>query len=270
MLAFSLCFLRAKPLSYSPEEIRMENDENITRVAALLKKARNIAVLTGAGISAESGIPTFRGEGGLWRKYRPEQLATPTAFSRDPKLVWEWYDWRRGIIGAKDPNPGHKILALWQDRFDAFHLITQNIDGLHQRAGSNDVLELHGNIWKLRCTQEGTLTENHDIPLADIPPRCQECGALLRPHVVWFGESLDMGILQEAFRLSGDCDVMFVVGTSAVVQPAASLPLAAHDAGAKTVEINPDPTPLTSMLDYSFRGRAGDILPLINQELQGQ
>ncbi|GAG03457.1 unnamed protein product, partial [marine sediment metagenome] len=156
----------------------------------VLQEASRVAVLTGAGISAESGIPTFRGEEGLWKKYRPEELATPTAFSRDPKLVWEWYDWRRGIIGQKETNPGHKVIARWEETFPTVSLITQNIDGLHQKAGSKNIWELHGNIWKLRCTEEGTITENYDTPLKEIPPLCSNCGALLRPHVVWFGESL--------------------------------------------------------------------------------
>jgi len=234
----------------------------------VLRNTSRVAVSTGSGISAESGIPTFRGKDGLWKKFRPEELATPTAFSKNPKLVWEWYDWRRGIIAQKNPNPGHKVLAEWEKNFLKFSLITQNIDGLHQKAGSKNILELHGNIWKLRCTNEDIITENYDAPLKEIPPLCPDCGALLRPHVVWFGESLSSTILQKAFLLSSQCEVMFVIGTSAVVQPAASLPLAAAQAGAKIVEINPDPTPLTSYSDFSFRGKAGEILPLIDKELK--
>ncbi len=234
----------------------------------LLRRANRVAVLTGAGISAESGIPTFRGEEGLWKKFRAEELATPEAFSRDPKLVWEWYDWRRGIIAQKMPNSGHKVLASWENAFPAFSLITQNIDGLHQKAGSKNISELHGNIWKVRCTEEGTVTENYETPLKDIPPRCPSCGAVLRPHVVWFGESLSSAVLNTAFLLSSTCNVMFVIGTSAVVQPAASLPIAAAESGAKIVEINPDPTPLTSYADFSIRGKAGEILPMIDRELR--
>jgi NAD-dependent deacetylase len=234
----------------------------------ILLKANKVTALTGAGISAESGIPTFRGEEGLWHKYRAEQLANPESFARDPKLVWEWYDWRRGIFSVKKPNPGHKVLAKWEDIFPEFTLITQNIDGLHQTAGSKNIWELHGNTWKVRCTEEGTITENHDVPLKEIPPHCPSCGALLRPHVVWFGESLDGAILHESFRLSSRCDVMFVVGTSAFVQPAASLPLAAVEAGATVVEINPEPTPLTSVVQFSFRGKSGEILPAIEMELE--
>ncbi len=234
----------------------------------VLQDASRVAVLTGAGISAESGIPTFRGEEGLWKKYRPEELATPTAFSQDPKLVWEWYDWRRGIIGQKEPNPGHKVIARWEETFPTVSLITQNIDGLHQKAGSKNIWELHGNIWKLRCTEEGTITENHETPLKEIPPLCPNCGALLRPHVVWFGESLSPTILQKSIQLSSECDVMFVIGTSAVVQPAASLPFEASEAGAKIVEITLDPTPLSLYADFSIRGKSGEILPLIDEELK--
>lgn len=227
-------------------------------------------MLTGAGISAESGIPTFRGKQGLWKTYRAEQLATPTAFIEDPKLVWEWYDWRRGIIGTKEPNPGHHVLASWEGLFSNFALITQNIDGLHQKAGSKNVIELHGNIWKQRCIEEQTIRENHDIPLKEIPPHCPTCGALLRPHVVWFGESLDGSILQQSFMLSSNCDVMLSIGTSAVVQPAASLPLSAAEAGAKLIEINPDPTPLTTYADFSFRAKSGELLPLLDAELRNR
>ncbi|MFC2158061.1 NAD-dependent deacetylase [Acidobacteriota bacterium] len=232
-----------------------------------LVDAEKIAVLTGAGISAESGIPTFRGEEGLWRQYRAEQLATPGAFASNPKLVWEWYNWRRGIIGSKKPNLGHSVLAKWGEIFSDFHIITQNIDGFHRKAESRDILELHGNIWKVRCTGEGTVSDNHDVPLKEIPPTCPSCGAMQRPHVVWFGESLDMGIINQAMRLSSDCDIMFIIGTSAVVQPAASLPLTAREAGAKLVEINPDPTPLSAVADFSYRGKAGKILPAIDREL---
>ena len=182
-------------------------------------------------------------------------------------MVWQWTAWRRCIIGAREPNSGHIALALGEKAFPSFHIITQNIDGLHQKAGSKNVLELHGNIWKLRCTKEGTLFENQDFPLEEIPPCCPECGALLRPHVVWFGESLSSRILNDAFRLSGESDVVFVVGTSSVVQPAASLPLTAKEAGAVIVEINPNTTPFTEYADFSFRGESGKILPQISRKL---
>jgi NAD-dependent deacetylase len=245
----------------------MENEQVIKSLVDILHKANRVAVLTGAGISAESGIPTFRGEQGLWKQYRAEELATPTAFAADPNVVWEWYDWRRGIIGSKKPHDGHRVLAQWEKIFPVFSLITQNIDGFHKIAGSNNIIELHGNIWKLRCTEEGTVRENYETPLKENPPHCPDCGALLRPHVVWFGENLDAAVIHEAFSLSQGCEVMFVIGTSAVVQPAASLPLTAANAGAAIIEINPDPTPLTSYTDFSLRGKAGDILPRINEEL---
>lgn len=235
--------------------------DDILRAAAVLRGARRIVVLTGAGISAESGVPTFRGPDGLWRKFRAEDLATPEAFARDPVLVWEWYDWRRGIIAKVAPNPGHVVLARWETRFPNFTLITQNVDGLHALAGSRRLLELHGNIWKTRCPDEDRIVENRDVPLSPIPPRCASCGGLLRPHIVWFGEVLDQDILRQAFSACTQADVMLAVGTSALVHPAVSLPLAAAESGATVIEINPDPTPLTPHADIPLRGKAGEILP---------
>jgi len=246
----------------------MDNSRDINQLIQLLASARSVSVLTGAGISAESEIPTFRGEGGLWKQFKAEELATMTAFQKNPKLVWEWYDWRRELMADKAPNPGHHVLAKWEQLFPDFSLVTQNIDGLHQKAGSRRVVELHGNIWKVRCTQEGTVVDHHESPLKQIPPLCADCGALLRPHVVWFGEPLDMNILEEASQLCSNCEVLFVVGTSAVVQPAASLPLAAAQAGATLVEINPQATPLSDFVDYSFRGKAGEILPILDRHLE--
>ena len=242
--------------------------EDIERVREAVSQVTRVAVITGAGVSAESGVPTFRGKEGLWRNYDPMVLATPEAFARDPKLVWEWYDWRRGIIASRDPNAGHEVLVSWEEFFPEFALITQNIDGLHQRAGSQNVIELHGNIWKHRCVDENTIVENHDVPLKEIPPQCEKCGALMRPHVVWFGESLDGAILQKSFQLSSGCDVMFSIGTSAVVQPAASLPLSAAEAGVKVIEINPDPTPISGCADFSFRAKSGEFLPILDEELR--
>jgi NAD-dependent deacetylase len=234
--------------------------DGIRQAAAVLKGARRVAVLTGAGISAESGVPTFRGPEGLWRKFRAEDLATPEAFARDPILVWEWYDWRRRIIAKVAPNPGHVVLARWETRFPDFMLITQNVDGLHTLAGSRRLLELHGNIWQTRCPDDGRIVENRDVPLSPIPPRCSSCGGLLRPHIVWFGEELDQDILRRAFSASAQAEVMLAVGTSALVHPAASLPLAAAESGATIIEINPDPTPLTSQAHIPLRGKASDIL----------
>jgi NAD-dependent deacetylase len=244
------------------------NDELISRLIDLLSGSGRVTVLTGAGISAESGVPTFRGQDGLWRQYRAETLATPEAFSQDPVLVWQWYDWRRGLIAPVEPNAGHRVLAGWEDLFEAFAVITQNVDGLHGKAGSRNVLELHGNIWKLRCTREGTVREMRDTPLPVIPPKCADCGALLRPHVVWFGESLDPAVLERAFALSAASRIMFVIGTSAVVEPAASLPRAAARGGATIVEINLEPTPLTPHADYFLAGKAGEILPALDRSLR--
>lgn len=239
----------------------MTKDPEFLKVLPRLKSARRVVVLTGAGVSAESGVPTFRGENGIWRRFRAEELATPEAFQRDPRLVWEWYDWRRGLMAETKPNPGHLVLADWEKRFPEFQIVTQNIDGLHRAAGSTAVLEMHGNIWRTRCTRKGTVGDNRDVPLRKIPPLCPECGALLRPHVVWFGESLDPDVIHRAFEQSRRCDLMLVVGTSAVVHPAASLPQIAAQAGAVIVEINPAQTPLTSMADISLRGPSGRILP---------
>lgn len=227
-----------------------------------LSKVRSISVLTGAGISAESGVPTFRGEGGLWRSYRAEDLATPQAFRSDPKLVWEWYDWRRGLIGACEPNAAHHTLAEMEQYFDDFVLITQNVDGLHQLAGSHRTVELHGNIWRMRCMRAcHPPWEDRTVPLPDIPPPCPRCGALARPDVVWFGESLPDRSLEAAIEAAERCQVMLVVGTSAVVQPAASLPVLALQGGAYVVEINPQPTPISDVVDQVLRRPAAVGLP---------
>jgi NAD-dependent deacetylase len=252
----------------------MERDEKglgiaLQKAARLLFDAGRAAALTGAGISADSGVPTFRGGDGLWKKFRVSDLATPEAFARDPRLVWEWYDWRRGLIAAARPNPGHETLAGWEKAFPDFQLITQNVDGLHPLAGSQRILELHGNIWKTRCTEEGTIRENREHPLAPLPPRCPACGALLRPHIVWFGESLDPFVLERAVAAVRACDVLLVVGTSALVQPAAGLALLAVESGARLIEINPEETPLTPYADAVLHGPAGDILPQIEKALRG-
>jgi NAD-dependent deacetylase len=220
----------------------------------------SVAVLTGAGISAESGVPTFRGEHGLWRQYRAEELATPGAFQRNPTLVWEWYDWRRELIASCEPNAAHHTLVEMERYYQDFVLITQNVDGLHQRAGNRRVVQLHGNIWQIRCTAEHSVFENHDVPLSQVPPTCA-CGALLRPHVVWFGESLEPGVLAAAYRAAESCQLMLVIGTSAVVQPAASLPVMARDRGAYLIEINTERTPLSPWADEVILGPAAEELP---------
>jgi len=231
-----------------------------TKVRDLLASASRIAVLTGAGISAESGIPTFRGAGGLWRKFLAEDLATPEAFARDPKLVWEWYDWRRGLIAAAQPNAGHRALVELENLRKEFALITQNVDGLHDRAGSRNLLKLHGDIWIQRCTTCGAQRNEARTPLEEVPPRCP-CGGLERPGVVWFGESLPEEILARAQRAATQAEVFLVIGTSAVVYPGAGLAGVAKSAGATVIEINVEETPVTNWVDYSLRGPAAEILP---------
>ena len=244
------------------------SEHQVEEVVEFLAGAGRVAVLTGAGISAESGVPTFRGKDGLWKQYKAETLATPEAFERDPKLVWEWYDWRRGLIAPVEPNAGHRVIAGWESLFGEMAVITQNVDGLHAKAGSRNIVELHGNIWKLRCTREGTVEEVRDNPLPHIPPVCPNCGSFLRPHIVWFGESLDPVVLDRATDLSESCQVMFVIGTSAVVHPAASLPYAAARAGAKIIEVNLEPTSLTPHANFFFPGKAGEILPVLDRQLR--
>ncbi|MBI4829610.1 MAG: NAD-dependent deacylase [Nitrospinae bacterium] len=233
-----------------------------------MKQARRAAALTGAGVSAESGVPTFRGKDGLWRSFRAEDLATPEAFARDPKLVWEWYDWRRSLIAPLAPNPGHYALAQMEKIFPRFTLITQNVDGLHRAAGSTAPVEMHGNIWLTRCVREGSICENRQAPLPEIPPRCPGCGALLRPHIVWFGESLDPDVLEQAFTAAREAELFFVIGTAAAVQPAASLVGIAKEHGAMVVEVNVEETPVTHLADVSLRGPSGKILPELVNLLQ--
>lgn len=235
-------------------------DAHLPRLRDSLAAARRVVALTGAGISAESGVPTFRGAEGLWRTHRAADLATPEAFARDPALVWEFYNWRRGLISRVAPNPGHAALAELERRVPDFTLITQNIDGLHRQAGSGHVLEMHGNLWEVRCTRCHGLTTDRRVDLGT-DPRCPSCGGLLRPHVVWFGESLDPAVLSQCFSAVRACDVMLVVGTSAVVYPAAALPAEARAAGAVVAEINLEPTPLSSVADICLFGKSGEILP---------
>ena len=234
-----------------------------------LRNAKRVAVLTGAGVSAESGVPTFReAQTGLWAEYRPEDLATPYAFEKNPWRVWEWYEWRRGLIRNVTPNEGHDALAKMQKLLKAqsveFTLITQNVDNLHQTAGSDDVIELHGNIFRTKCSgpkcgKIATAFTTTETP----PPRCPqpECDELLRPDVVWFGESLPLDALHKAMAAAQRCDVFLSIGTSALVQPAASLPTMALDAKAVVVEINPNPTPITDRVTHILEGASGHILP---------
>jgi NAD-dependent deacetylase len=231
-----------------------------------LRSARHIAVLTGAGISRESGIPTFReAESGLWGKFNPEEVATPDAFRRNPAGVWQWYEDRRAVIAGAQPNPGHHALAEIEARAPQFTLITQNIDGLHRAAGSRNVLELHGNIRRSRCTEEDVVLEDWGES-DETPPRCPNCGALLRPDVVWFGEALPIEPFRAAIDAAQDADVFMSVGTSALVVPAASLPYEAVRCGADVVEVNPEDTPLTRFATYVLQGPGGEILPRLVAE----
>jgi NAD-dependent deacetylase len=232
------------------------------RIREWLESSASIAVLTGAGISAESGIPTFRGPGGLWREYRPEDLATPQAFARDPKLVWQRYDWRRGLIAQAQPNPGHFALAEIERRHSHFTLITQNVDGLHDRAGSRNILKVHADIWTLRCSVCGREHVDLRESLPELPPRCR-CGQLERPAVVWFGESLPPEIWNRAERAARQAQLFLVIGTSAAVYPAAGLAAVAKSAGARVVEINLEETSISGLVDFSLREPAAEILSRI-------
>ncbi len=226
----------------------------------LIASCDDIAVMTGAGISAESGVPTFRGPGGLWEGHRPEELATPNAFAADPHKVWRWYDWRRGLVAECEPNPAHHALVRLEQRTENFHLITQNVDGLHRLAGSEEPTELHGNLWITRCTYCADIREDRRVPIP-IPPMCEVCGEMLRPHIVWFGESLDAANLDRAAEATAACDVMLVVGTSGVVYPAAGFVDLALRGGATVIQVNLEPTPQTGRVQYAFEGKAGEVLP---------
>ncbi|MCC7257410.1 MAG: NAD-dependent deacylase [Gammaproteobacteria bacterium] len=228
-----------------------------------LRRARHVVVLTGAGISAESGIPTFRDAlTGLWARFRPEELATPDAFVRDPDLVWQWYQWRREQIAAARPNAGHLALAALERLVPRLTLVTQNVDGLHQQAGSRQVVEFHGNIHRNRCSMDQELVDV-DVRGTRRPPRCPRCGGMVRPDVVWFGEPIPRACLVQSQSAVARCDLFVSVGTSALVEPAAGLARLAREAGAVIVEINPAETPLTSSADYALQGAAGQLLPAL-------
>lgn len=236
------------------------------RAIEAFRKAKSVAVLTGAGVSAESGVPTFRGAGGLWRERSAASLATPEAFRENPRLVWEFYAHRRETLAPLAPNPGHYAIASMEERFARFTLITQNIDNLHRVAGTREIVELHGSIWRVRCAnpscgRAARSWENRDVPLDPLPPRCEACGGLLRPDVVWFGETLDPARLRRAMAAVDDCDYLIAAGTSAVVQPAASMPMAAARGGAFTLEVNPEPTEISPRVSEAVEAPSGAALP---------
>jgi len=239
----------------------MELSELPDGLTELLRQARRVVALTGAGISAESGVPTFRdAQQGLWAKFDPLELATPEAFQRDPQRVWDWYAWRRELVAKVEPNAGHHALARWAALVPELIVVTQNVDGLHQRAGSPRVIELHGNIVRSKCSLEGVVIDSWP-PTDERPPRCPQCASYLRPDVVWFGEMLPAWELAAAEQAVEEADLVLSIGTSSIVQPAASLPWAALRRGATVVEINLEDTPLTPHVPYSLRGSAGSVLP---------
>jgi NAD-dependent deacetylase len=230
---------------------------------SLLRGTLRLVALTGAGVSQESGLRTFRdAQTGLWAQYKPEDLASPQAFERDPKLIWDWYAWRREAVKSVRPNPGHFALVEIERGISEFCLITQNVDGLHRMAGSQNIRELHGNIQRVRCSECYTFAEIWEDDSESVP-QCGECGGLLRPDVVWFGEPLPRDQLAAAFEASRSCEVFLSIGTSGVVQPAASLAYAARNRGAVVVEVNLEPTPLTPKVDYFLRGKSGEVLPAL-------
>ena len=243
----------------------VDTEELVTR----LRAARAIVVVTGAGVSAASGVPTFRGDDGLWRQYRAEDLATPEAFAHNPQLVWEWYDWRRSVIAKCAPNAAHTTLAKWSAR-PGFTLITQNVDGLHERAGTSGVVRFHGSIWELRCAAEcgAPPWEDRTVPLPALPPSCPSCGGLARPGVVWFGESIDPDVLQRSSDAAGAADVFLSVGTSSLVYPAAGLLHVARRGGAFAAEINPGATGSSGNVDLAIAAPAEDALPMLDVRMR--
>ncbi len=249
----------------------------LARARTLLRGARRLLVFTGAGVSAESGVPTFRGPGGVWNSHRPEELATPQAFARDPRLVWEWYAWRRGLVARCEPNAAHHAIARHVAAHPGSLVVTQNVDGLHQRAareadparGGASVVALHGHLFGVRCVRwpqcatRGTYDAPIDTTSRDTLPRCDRCGSPLRPDVVWFGEALEEADLHAAFDAAQRADACLVVGTSALVQPAASVASTAARAGAPLIEVNAEVTPLSQLATVSLRGRAAALVPAL-------
>ena len=266
----------SRGLAYGdPERLVGCVSDDIARARTLIENAATGVVLTGAGVSAESGVPTFRGAGGLWKQFRPEDLATPQAFARDPRLVWEWYAWRRTLVAACAPNAAHRALAEWAIRRGTVTIVTQNVDGLHTRAARDAAptgdptpalpVEVHGSLLRDRCSGCDARTEALPVDPSSLAtlPRCARCGAMLRPDVVWFGEMLDEAVLATADAAAATADVCLVVGTSALVHPAASLPMRTRESGGAIIEVNPEETPLTRAAAVSIRGSAAEIVPAL-------
>ena len=245
-------------------------DEAIELAANRLREARTVTVATGAGISVASGIPCFRGNEGIWKDFRPEEVATPQAFQRDPKFVWEWYDHRREELKECQPNRGHEVLAAWSRRFSSFTLITQNVDGLHELAGTRNVIRYHGSLWEVGCWEDCPDSpyrwEDRTCPFPEHPPKCPYCNGILRPGVVWFGEMIDPQVLTQSSRATR-CEVFLTIGTSSLVYPAASLVSEAKTHGAYTIEINPETTPAEAQLDLYLPGKAEEVLDSIDSRL---
>lgn len=240
--------------------------DTLSRVREKLRAAQSVFVLTGAGVSAESGVPTFRGGGdsAVWKGMPFYEISSAGMLERDLPEVWAWFDHRRDVLKTLQPNPAHATLARWQDEFGELTLATQNVDGLHRAAGSREVLELHGNVWTARCLDCDSRSDVRDLETASRPPACGDCGSPMRPDVVLFGEMLPAGVFERAASAAARADVCLVVGTSALVHPAARLPEVAKRAGAFLVEVNPETTPLSEFCDASIRGRAGEVLPRLD------
>lgn len=241
--------------------------EHIEEIIEKSRKAKRVAILTGAGVSAESGIPTFRGAGGYWKEYRAEELATPEAFAKNPVLVWEWYNMRRGVCANAKPNPAHTTIAEMEKYYSEFFLITQNVDGLHKRAGSTKLVQIHGDIFTARCTECKHIYELWDVPLQEIPPKCPKCKGQARPHIVWFGETYFPGILEGCYSYLSECDLIWIIGTSGLVGTPVYLAAHAIRSGAYSIEINPEKSSITDSVDRWIQGKAGEILPLIWQKV---
>ena len=248
----------------------MDPAVDVTTLSNQLAHHHRVTVLTGAGVSAASGIPTFRGPNGLWRQHRPERLATPDAFADDPQLVWEWYAWRRSVVASCQPNRAHEVIASWSRRYETFSCVTQNVDGLHERAGTRGVVRFHGSIWELQCWRRCEASpprwRDDAVPFPELPPRCPHCGGLARPGVIWFGESIEPVVIEQSLTAT-NCDIFLTVGTSALVHPAAGLVHEAKRHGALTVEVNLEATPASDLVDLAIHGPAEEILDQVERQL---